>query len=71
MSTREICKVCGDINRVGFTVPDWMWNLAVPELWRDHVICLACFTRFADEAYLRWDNDIQFWPVSFVTHCKN
>lgn len=66
--TREICKVCGDINRVGFSVPDDTWRLAVPERYQDGVVCLRCFTRFADEAMLKWEEDIEFSPVSFATH---
>lgn len=68
MATREICKCCGTINAVGFAVPDGVWNQAVPIKWSSGVLCLNCFTRFADEARIQWDESIQFFPVSRVTH---
>lgn len=66
--TREICKVCGDINRIGYSVPDELWFKAVPERYHKEVVCLNCFTRFADENLLPWDREITFYPVSFATH---
>lgn len=66
--SREICKSCGSSNGVGFTVADDVWKAAVPILFQNHVLCLGCFTRFADEKLIAWDKQIEFWPVSFVTH---
>ena len=66
--SREICKACYEIIRVGFTVPGEIWNIAVPEMLRDHCLCLNCFTRLADDYLLPWDENIQFWPVSLLTH---
>lgn len=57
---REICKLCWEVSRVGFTVPDEIWNAVAPV----NILCLGCFTKLADEAGLEWDRDIQFWPVS-------
>ena len=68
--SREICKACHQIVRVGFTVPDEIWNIAVPEHLRNCVLCLQCFTRLADEHLLPWDKSIQFWPVSLRTHLQ-
>lgn len=62
--TREICKACWQVVTVGFHVPDDVWIAAVPERLRGSPLCLACFTRFADEARLAWDADIEFYPVS-------
>lgn len=66
--TREICKCCGTINAVGFHVPQQVWDESVPERWRNDVLCLNCFTRFADEAAVEWDRDIKLFPVSRITH---
>lgn len=65
--TREICKACWSINAVGFDVPDDIWKAAVPERFRGSVLCVGCFTRFADEAMIPWDRDIRFYPVSMAT----
>ena len=65
--TREICKACFKISRVGFYVTDLVWTFSVPWPFRDKVLCLDCFTRFADENSIDWDNNIEFFPVSFIT----
>jgi hypothetical protein len=70
MVTREICKVCYHINTVGFSVPDEIWQVTVPEKLQNSVLCLACFIRFADEQLIEWDKDIKFYPVSFATYLR-
>jgi hypothetical protein len=67
MPTREICKLCWHVSRVGFRVPDDMWNMIVPAHVRTHIVCLSCFTRLADELGVRWDDRIEFFPVSYAT----
>ena len=66
MLSREICKHCFKMSAVGFTVPDEVWREATEDF--EHVLCLTCFTHFADLKRVRWDKDIQFWPVSLVTY---
>lgn len=66
--SREICKICYHPVTVGFSVPDDVWEAAMPTLVRDHVVCLACFTRLADEKLIEWDREIEFWPVSMAIH---
>lgn len=66
--TREICKACNQISAVGFSVPDEMWEVAVPSHLRNGVLCIACFVRFADEQLIPWDRVIQFHPVSLALH---
>ena len=66
--SREICKICGDINRVGFSVPDEVWSEVVPLKWRSSIVCLRCFTRLADEKLVEWDKCIDFYPVSMKSH---
>lgn len=65
---REICHLCHEVNRVGFYVPDRVWEAAVHESHRHAIICLACFTRLADERGVEWDRGIEFYPVSRVSH---
>lgn len=65
---REQCKVCHHPNPVGFWVPDSVWERVVPAQFSTHVVCLSCFTRFADERLVQWDADIRFYPVSLLTH---
>jgi hypothetical protein len=64
--TREICKACGRVNPVGFTVPDDVWNAATDRF--DGVLCILCFAQRADDSGLSWDNAIEFYPVSLATH---
>jgi len=68
--SREICKACYEIVRVGFSVPDDIWAIAVPERLQESTLCFNCFTRLADEHLLPWDKHIKFWPVSLITHLK-
>lgn len=65
--TREICKCCFQLNKIGFSVPDNVWEQSIPEQFRNSVLCLTCFTRFADEQLIDWDNNIEFYPVSLKT----
>lgn len=66
-ATREICRICWRPSPVGFTVPDRIWQLAVHPEHQEHVLCIGCFTAYADERMVAWDRDIEFWPVSAAT----
>ena len=68
--SREICKICYRANRVGFHVPDAVWGRVVPPHLVDHVVCLDCFTSLADEKLIDWSKDIEFSPVSLVSHLE-
>lgn len=68
IATRERCGVCHRVSAVGFHVPDAVWLKAVPDYFRDTVLCLGCFVSFADERMLIWDREIQFFPMSLRTH---
>lgn len=65
---REICSLCHEVSRVGFHVPNDVWELAVHHSQRNSLMCLACFTRLADERGVRWDAGIRFFPVSRIAH---
>jgi len=58
--SREICKLCFDIIRVGFWVPNKIWNLVSLRGYKQDTICLKCFTRIADEKNIQWDKRIKF-----------
>ena len=66
--SREICKLCHRVNPVGFAVSDQTWKVVVPEHVVDKVVCLSCFVRLADEKMIFWDLDIEFFPVSLMSH---
>lgn len=68
MPTREICKSCGRVSPLGFTVPDEVWRAAVGDY--DHVLCILCFAQRADESLIEWDKEIEFYPVSLRTHIE-
>jgi len=70
-TSREICKLCYHVNAVGFVVPNDTWEVVVPPHVQSAVVCLACFTRLADEKHIEWDRDIEFFPVSLVSHLRN
>jgi len=64
---REICCLCHEVSRVGFHVPNEIWELAVHGKHTNSIICLQCFTRLADERGVEWDKEIKFYPVSWET----
>lgn len=69
MMIREICKRCWRINPLGFSVPDDIWQAAVPEGLRDRVLCILCFDELATGAGVDWTaGPVAFYPVSGVQH---
>lgn len=64
---REICSLCHEVSRVGFSVPNKIWKAAVHRSQIEDIICLRCFTRLADERKVQWDEEIKFYPVSQIT----
>lgn len=81
---REICAACGQPNPIGYKVPDEIWRAVIPKrhrfswraLTRNHegdgsdTFCIMCFARYADDAGVRWDRDIEFFPWSLVSWRK-
>lgn len=65
---REICSLCHRVNRVGFHVPNNVWQAVVHKSNQNSIVCLECFSHRADEKYIEWDKDIQLFPVSLYTH---
>jgi len=68
--TRERCHLCNKINSVGFWVPNKVWKAVVPKNLQESVLCIACFTDFADERLIEWDEEIAFFPVSLINHLR-
>lgn len=66
--TREICKLCFREVTVGFHVPDEIWLAVTENLYDANILCLGCFTFLADRQLIRWDAEIEFFPVSRWTH---
>lgn len=44
----ETCKRCGRDQRLAWGVKDAIWDRAVPEKWRNKVLCLECFLELMD-----------------------
>jgi hypothetical protein len=44
---RQTCKVCRRVDEFDFHVSDEVWRSVVPVRFRNQVVCLACFDRFA------------------------
>jgi transcriptional regulator with PAS, ATPase and Fis domain len=69
-ATREVCAICGRVSRVGFWVPNKIWNHVIHPYYRNSIVCLSCFTERADEHLVDWSSEIQFYPVSFAAHIR-
>ena len=48
------CKVCGKRDKFDFSVSDEVWELVVPEPYRNRVVCLGCFDAFASQKGVRY-----------------
>jgi hypothetical protein len=60
---RQTCKCCLRPDGFSFHLPDDVWNRIVPEEYRNRVLCLFCFDRFALEAgadYTSYISDMMF-----------
>lgn len=67
-TTREFCQRCQRISPVGFFSPTPMWEVVAGSTWRHSILCLSCFAALGDEKHARWEEGIQFFPVSYATH---
>jgi len=55
---RQKCRVCGCQEKFNFHVTDEIWENAVPEEYRNQVICLSCFDNFARERNISYSEEI-------------
>ena len=46
---QQTCKICGQPDKLDFTVPDAIWRAVVPAQFHDRVVCLYCFDEKARE----------------------
>lgn len=46
---RQRCKSCWHADGFDFNVPDEVWAEVVPPKLQNHVVCLRCFDRFAQD----------------------
>lgn len=46
---RQKCKACGQSDGFNFCVPNEIWQVVVPDKYRNRVVCLKCFDEFACE----------------------
>lgn len=65
--TRETCHRCHRISPVGFHSPIWE---QVSGPWANDILCVACFAVLGDERGLKWEEDLEFYPISLVTHLE-
>jgi hypothetical protein len=49
LQQQQECKVCGRLDKFDFHVADEVWRKVVPAGYRNKVVCLACFDKFAFE----------------------
>lgn len=46
---QSTCKICGQPDKIDFTVPDEIWLAVVPRDFQGEVVCLYCFDESARE----------------------
>lgn len=62
---RPKCAACAHVLKVDYYVSDEkIWRETVKPYYRNSIICLNCFTRWADEKLLRWCKHIELYPRS-------
>lgn len=66
--TREMCQRCNHVSAVGFFSP--VWELVTGPHWEHSILCIRCFAELGDEKFIEWEEDIEFYPVSFRTHVE-
>lgn len=64
---RQKCAACFHIMPIDYHVTDEIWYEVVPTLLNNSIICLNCFTSWADEKLLPWDKEIEMRPTSLHT----
>ncbi|HKA31781.1 MAG TPA: hypothetical protein VKH64_01100 [Candidatus Binatia bacterium] len=57
---RQKCKVCGCPDKFDFHVPDTIWEKIVPPRYRNKVVCLGCFDKFAFEKQVDYSESLEF-----------
>ena len=55
---RQECRVCGCEEKFNFHVHDEIWKKAVPQAYRNKVVCLSCFDNFARERNVAYSKSV-------------
>jgi len=56
---RQKCKACGCPDKFDFHVPDATWEKVVPPRYRNKVVCLGCFDKFAFEKQVDYSDSLE------------
>ncbi len=56
---QQKCKVCGCSDKFDFHVPDAIWEKVVPPRYRNKVVCLGCFDKFAFEKQVDYSDSLE------------
>lgn len=63
---RSSCKACGSVTALDFQVSPEIWSAAVPEAWRDLVLCLDCFDALAAVRGVDYRQGMARYPLHFA-----
>lgn len=55
----QTCKVCGNVDKMDFTVPDSVWEAVIPPTFQSNVVCLACFDDFAKTQGIEYSHHLK------------
>ena len=69
--SRERCQCCKRYSLAGFSVPNHIWDQAIPNEFHESPLCIMCFAAMADERLIEWSRDIEFFPVSLAEHARD
>jgi hypothetical protein len=67
----QSCKNCGVRDGLNFNVRDSLWQKVLPKRLHNHVVCLACFDRFAARRKIDYHNSIRVLYFAGLKACFN
>lgn len=56
---QQTCKFCNQPDKFDFTLPNDVWQKALPKELHNRVVCLYCFDDFAKDANVFYGSKIQ------------
>ena len=68
VTTREFCGRCHRVSPVGFHVQNDIWEAVAGRHHQHDILCILCFAQLGDEKHIVWEENIEFYPVSYATH---
>lgn len=66
--TREYCNRCSHISAIGFYSP--LWEEVAGQCWESSTLCIQCFAVLGDERGIVWEDGLELFPLSLVTHLR-